>query len=140
MKHVRLIVYGGRDRDTAQCLEWLEANLMLNLEAAFNERCLITLLGEGDAKGADRAGKLYAQRYLPANALLTVKAEWERYGTKVAGPVRNAELFHRAMPHAVCEFPGGYGTANMRSLVDGYNRYSYAINPIKIIQPKGTFK
>lgn len=120
--NARIIVYGGRTLDAEACYEWLRVNLYAELARVFGKPVSrIALLAHGDADGADRGGKLYAERHLPLAVHKPVTAQWERYGRHRAGPIRNRELFQLAQPNVVVEFPGKDGTADMRSIIDDCN-------------------
>ena len=96
----RVLVCGGR---TYVDREWMRTAL----DAAHEARG-VTLLINGDAKGADRLATDWASDNGVPLALY--RAHWRKLG-KQAGPMRNAW-----MPDVVLAFPGGRGTAGMKRL------------------------
>ncbi len=100
---MKLIIAGGRDYHfTAQDIARLDA---LHAETPVSE------VVSGAAPGADRCGELWAiSKALPIKQF---PADWVKHG-RSAGPKRNAKM--AAYADAVALFPGGKGTASMRSL------------------------
>lgn len=100
---MRVIVAGGRDfQPTEEHSIWLKEKL-LELKAA-EIVC-------GMAKGADLFGfKIAKEMKLPIKEF---PANWNKYGN-LAGPIRNSEMAKNA--DACILFPGGKGTANMKTL------------------------
>ena len=72
----------------------------------------ITVLIEGEAKGADSL----ARNWAIANKikLLMFPAQWNKYG-KAAGPIRNKQMLVEGKPELVVAFlaPHSIGTRNM---------------------------
>lgn len=99
---MRVLVTGGRGYTD-------QAAVDKALDAVHAKRG-ITLLIEGGARGADRLARSWAIRNKVA--VLTVEAEWDRYG-KAAGSFRNGVMLHEHKPEGVVAFPGGAGTADM---------------------------
>ncbi len=65
------------------------SNYDLLLQAIEESGFSITCIVQGDATGADRLGKRYAdENEIP---LLTFAANWDEHG-KAAGPIRNSEM------------------------------------------------
>jgi hypothetical protein len=99
---VRVLVCGGRDYDgrkvVGACLRGV------------HERLGIALVVTGDAPGADRLAKCWADRnHIP---VCLYPANWRFLG-KRAGPTRNAAMLQFSSPDLVVAFPGGRGTQNM---------------------------
>lgn len=66
----------------------------------------------GAAPGADSVAARWAERHdVPA---LAFPAKWKKHG-KAAGPLRNAQMLAEGRPDIVIAFPGGKGTADMKS-------------------------
>lgn len=87
----------------------------LNLENSF------TVLIEGEAKGADTYGRLWAERSgVPVEAY---PAEWNRYH-HAAGPIRNKQMLEEGKPDLVVAFhndiESSKGTKSMISLAKKY--------------------
>lgn len=79
------------------------------LDEIHEKRGIVCVI-QGEARGADRAAKLWAQdRGVPTE---DYPADWERY-RKRAGLLRNAEMLVKGKPDVVVAFPGGTGTAHM---------------------------
>lgn len=95
------LVCGGRDYDAA-----LAMHAFLD---AFHAETPISLLVQGDARGADRMAATWAASRGVHYA--AVPALWNRYGN-AAGPRRNAAML-LLRPEVVIAFPGGSGTADM---------------------------
>lgn len=72
----------------------------------------ITDIIEGEARGADRLSRKYAEeRNIPVRAF---PADWNKYG-KGAGPIRNRQMLVEGTPDFVIAFrgPNSRGTQNM---------------------------
>ena len=72
----------------------------------------ITTIIEGEARGADRMAREYAERAgIPVRAF---PAKWEEHG-KAAGPIRNKVMLIEGKPDLVIAFrgPNSRGTQNM---------------------------
>lgn len=78
----------------------------------FHAKRPISLLIEGEATGADKLSRLWAEEN--NIAVRPFAANWRK--GKFAGPVRNRQMLIEGRPHVVISFPGGNGTANMLSL------------------------
>lgn len=76
---MKVIVAGGRDISNYDLL------LDAIRESGFSINCII----HGDASGADRLGKRYAEE----NSIpqVSFKADWTEHG-RAAGPIRNSEM------------------------------------------------
>jgi hypothetical protein len=70
------------------------------------------LIIHGAAPGADSVAARWAERHdVPA---LAFPAKWKKHG-KAAGPLRNAQMLAEGRPDIIIAFPGGKGTADMKS-------------------------
>lgn len=72
----------------------------------------ISVLIEGEAKGADTLARSWAYRNnIP---VLRFPANWSKYG-RAAGPIRNKQMLVEGMPELVVAFlaPESIGTRNM---------------------------
>ncbi len=67
-------------------------------------------LVNGGAKGADFAGRWWAERF--GMQVETYEADWDTHG-RAAGPIRNQRMIDEGKPDLVLAFPGGRGTADM---------------------------
>ncbi len=103
---MRVLVYGGRDFTD---YEKVKADL-----DALHARHQIKELINGTARGADSQGDRWAREN--RIKLSRFPANWDRYG-KSAGFKRNLVMAEQA-PDLGIQYPGGRGTANMRSLLD----------------------
>lgn len=100
---MRVLVCGGRDFDNYE-------ELAAALRKVDNAR-RITLLIEGGASGADTLARRWArQKGIPVD---TYRADWNRWGTKMAGEARNQRMLDEGKPDLVVAFPGDTGTADM---------------------------
>jgi hypothetical protein len=74
----------------------------------------IGLLVEGGQMGVDRICRIWAKDHgVPYD---TVEADWKRYGIK-AGPRRNRAMAMKYGYDFALVFPGGNGTADMKSVM-----------------------
>lgn len=97
----RLLVTGGRDYSDRETVARVLAPIF-----AENPGCILI---HGDARGADRLCKEYAES---RNAtIIAYPADWTRFG-KSAGPRRNSEML-KENPDLCIAFPGGDGTMDM---------------------------
>lgn len=69
----------------------------------------------GGCTGADKFGEWWAAKR--KKDLTVFKADWDHHG-KAAGPIRNRRMAEYADMCVL--FPGGKGTANMKSLAEEY--------------------
>ena len=72
----------------------------------------------GDAKGADAMADAWARTL--AVDIVRYPAKWSQYG-KLAGPIRNQDMINFGKPDLVIIFPGGRGTADMKSRAEKAN-------------------
>lgn len=99
----RVLMCGGRDYDN-----W--SYICSTLRRVHAER-QFTLLLHGRARGADSwAGYWAVHHGVP---VLTFPADWDRYGRRHAGPIRNQQMLDQGKPDLCIAFPGGSGTADM---------------------------
>ena len=100
-RNLRLIVCGGRD--------YTDRDHVFAVLDDIHAKRTISLIIEGDALGADRLARGWAQsRRVPYR---TEKPNWLQLG-RAAGPDRNAMMLS-LNPDGVVAFPGGRGTADM---------------------------
>lgn len=87
-----------------------ERALMKHVLDKVHAECNITLIIQGEAKGADS----YAKEWALSRGIhvLCFPAQWARDGRK-AGPLRNQEMLDRGKPELVVAFPGSAGTRDM---------------------------
>lgn len=118
-----MLVYGGRTYDN-------KTRLFAELDAIHRETP-VTVVIHGDARGADRLGKFWAQQQqgikiepypadwddLQAHDAKVVKREDGSFYNANAGRDRNRRMMLEGMPDIAVEFAGGSGTANMRGWV-----------------------
>lgn len=88
----KLIVAGSRDFNDFQFLE-LKLNYLLS-----NVTDEIEIVS-GCAKGADKLGEDYAEKY--GYKIKRFPAKWGEYG-RAAGPIRNGEMGDYALPDGAC--------------------------------------
>lgn len=99
---MRVIICGGRDYEPN-----LDDYTLLN---RLHMKHRFTEVVTGGARGADAAGERWAREWeVP---LRVFPADWKAYG-RSAGPKRNQTMAENA--DAIVIFPGGKGTADMRS-------------------------
>lgn len=99
---MRVLVCGSRHFNNYELLESVLSEIP------------IELLIEGEARGADKLGRQYAERReIP---FIPFPAKWTEFG-KAAGPIRNREMLESGRPDLVVAFlaPDSRGTANMIS-------------------------
>jgi hypothetical protein len=98
---MKIIVCGGRD--------YSDADRVDNILDKVHAKHTITLLIDGQARGADSLGHGWARsRGIPTKRF---PADWDKHG-KSAGYRRNEEMAAFGAD-AVVAFPGGRGTAHM---------------------------
>lgn len=104
---MKTIIAGGRDyKATLEDFKFLDSI-----------RDTITEVVEGGATGADRAGRLWAQkRNIPVK---TFEADWFTHG-RAAGPIRNEQMAKYAEKGQCILFPGGTGTQSMYNMASKY--------------------
>lgn len=114
----RVVVFGGRDYDDRRCL--------YHVLETVHERRTITCIVEGEASGADRMARQWAESRNVA--VDPYPADWdnvERPGAVVrrnkhgkfydvlAGHVRNEQMLRQGRPSLAIGFPGKTGTRDM---------------------------
>ena len=115
---MRIVVTGGRD--------FADGALVDRALSAVHRKHGITVLIQGEASGADRLCKQWAeQRNIPT---LDMAADWDDVGRPgavvrkrrdgklydaAAGGLRNQRMIDEGLPEAAVAFPGGPGTADM---------------------------
>jgi hypothetical protein len=96
---MKVLVCGGRDYNDYD-----------QVVSVLNDVKGITLIIQGDARGADTLGKRYGlDNGIPVDCY---PALWNQYG-KRAGYLRNQQMLDDGQPDLVVAFPGGRGTAMM---------------------------
>jgi len=103
---MRVLVCGDRN--------WADQVLVDNTLDDIHQNTPITLVIEGEARGADKAGRFWAEsRNIP---FAPYPANWEKYG-RAAGPIRNRQQFNEGKPDLVIAFHDNLaeskGTADM---------------------------
>lgn len=96
-----VLVCGGRKYRHDRMIDFVMTKLM---------EMGMTILVHGDATGADRLAKEWAEAHGLEH--LPFPADWNRY-KKRAGSRRNTQMIKEAKPDLVVAFPGGTGTHNM---------------------------
>ena len=116
----RIIVCGGRDYDDA-------ARIRRVLQKVWAKHPGATLV-QGGARGADRLAREWAR----ANAVPFEEypADWERDGVR-AGFTRNKKMIELPGVIGVVAFPGGPGTAMMKTLTRARKIPLYDLDPKK---------
>lgn len=99
---MRVLVCGGRNFD-----DQLMFNTFMD---AVHEKYIVTVIIEGEARGADTMARLWAENRMVE--CIKFPAKWSEYG-KAAGPMRNKQMLDAGRPELVVAFPGGSGTAHM---------------------------
>jgi predicted Rossmann-fold nucleotide-binding protein len=106
---MRLLVCGGRD--------YQDLNRVMRVLDNIHEKCGITEIIHGAAKGADSLAGQWARK----NGIreTAVPANWYPNGKldRSAGPKRNREML-AMKPDGVVAFPGGSGTADMARIAE----------------------
>lgn len=131
-----VLIYGGRNFGLApEIPEHITQDRVKSYERAFSkkkmfEACSVceqiimgigkkgfTTLISGLAKGADQIPVLMNE-YFPKDykGLLEFPANWTVHGRR-AGPLRNIQMLKEGKPNFAIGFPGGTGTAHMKSLL-----------------------
>jgi hypothetical protein len=112
---MRVLICGGRDfadvTKDGHVMEWNFMNDWLDEWHEGHEGDLTVI--HGAAKGADLTAHVWAHSI--GAYIEQYPANWERYGKK-AGYLRNKQMLEEGKPDLVIAFPGGAGTANMKSL------------------------
>lgn len=80
-----------------------------------NEEVGISTLIEGEAIGADKFSRKWAELPDVNVKVEPYPADWNRYKRR-AGPIRNRQMLEEGKPQLVVPFPGGTGTADMVSI------------------------
>lgn len=100
---MKVLVCGGRDYKN-------KTHLWHVLDQIHGGGQPITLIIEGESRGADQLAALWAaSRGVPIKPF---PADWGRYGNG-AGPIRNTQMLIEGQPDLVVSFPGRDGTADM---------------------------
>lgn len=114
---MRVVVFGGRDygHPSDRNPNWRkERNIVYATLDSFHAHNKITVLIEGEADGADKAAKAWANsKNIPVEPY---EADWDRYD-KAAGMIRNRDMLVKGKPDWGIAFPGGKGTAGMLAIL-----------------------
>lgn len=114
--HMKVLVCGGRDyNDWDTLCEVLNKYIAKITDGGVSPPTQDDLLIQGDAPGADRLAKRWAENW--SMPVQTFKADWDYYG-KRAGYLRNKRMLDEGKPDLVIAFPGGAGTAMMIKLAE----------------------
>lgn len=106
---MKVLVCGGRSFGDDALIDQTLDELWAQATRSF------TLI-HGDASGADAIANAWALAKRARGFDVKVSrfpAEWRRYGSPMAGPVRNQRMLTYGKPDLVLAFPGGSGTADM---------------------------
>lgn len=99
---MKVLVFGGREFD-----DWRLLNDALT--AVHNTRPISCII-EGEAKGADFLGRVWAKFMgMPVDPY---PADWNTHG-RAAGHIRNQQMLDQGKPNYAVGFPGGSGTTDM---------------------------
>lgn len=98
----RVLVCGGRD--------FKDYEMMRSVLLYFSPKLLI----HGAARGADSLAAAIFSDIFPTRPVKSFPANWAMHG-RAAGPIRNKQMIDEGLPTLVLAFPGGRGTADMRS-------------------------
>jgi hypothetical protein len=102
---MRVVVTGGREFDLVHEVH----PILFKIHKAFG----ITVLGHGDAEGADTLCKLWALSMgIETKDYEVTRHEWDLYGHR-AGRMRNSRMLREFKPDIGVAFPGGRGTSDM---------------------------
>ena len=113
----RILVTGSRD--------WVDEE---KIYAALRQELPVSLLIEGEAKGADTMAKQAAQRL--GIKVLPFRADWRRYG-RGAGPIRNQRMLDDGKPDLVLVFHEDL--AHSKGTKDMINRARAAGVEVKLV-------
>lgn len=91
----------------AKPLDGRDTSALLN---EIREAGTVLRIIHGDAKGADRLAKRWAEYYGVDQE--PFPADWRKHGY-AAGPIRNRQMLDEGVPNLVIGFPGGAGTKDM---------------------------
>lgn len=114
---MRVVAFGGRTYGEPSDMNpnWRKERAVVYATLdAFHEHNTITVLIEGEQRGADLASKAWA-----ISKGITVEpyaADWNRLGN-AAGPIRNRQMRDKGKPDWGIAFPGHDGTAGMIALL-----------------------
>lgn len=130
-----MLVYGGRTYDN-------KTRLFAELDA-IHRVTPVTVVIHGDARGADRLGKFWAQQQgikdeaypadwddLQAENVKAIRRTDGSFYNSAAGMNRNILMMRKGKPDIAVEFAGGNGTANMRGLV----KAEMKVRPLRYIK------
>lgn len=107
---MRVLVCGSRDLPEEEGYERVRDHLVM-LDGLHR----ITLIIEGEARGADTFARLWAS--VAGIPVMKFPADWKKYG-RAAGPIRNKQMLDEGKPDLVVAFPSkglanSKGTKNM---------------------------
>jgi hypothetical protein len=101
---MKVIVCGGRT--------FLNYDAFERFMDMINAIWRVSLVIHGGQRGADAMAKHWANQHHIDDR--PFRADWDRY-RRAAGPIRNKQMLDEGKPELVIAFPGGRGTANMRT-------------------------
>tara|TARA_R110000765_G_scaffold174374_1_gene278992 strand:- start:2138 stop:2542 length:405 start_codon:yes stop_codon:yes gene_type:complete len=116
---MKIIVCGGRNYGVAKSENYAdtmvarqERDHVRDELLKFHERYKVTEVITGGATGVDTVALNWAKD----NGLQWSRcpAQWKKYGSKAAGPIRNRQMLIDHRPDHCIVFPGGVGTEDMR--------------------------
>ncbi len=112
---MRVLVCGSRDFNDSE-----------KLKEVLDEIDITTVI-EGEAKGADKLSRIYAEhRGIPVEAY---PADWGKYGNS-AGPIRNRQMLEEGYPDQVVAFR----VNNSKGTTDMINQATKAGIEVKVIE------
>lgn len=112
-----ILIAGGREFTDS----FTEEDMFNELEFLFDKVEFRPIILNGAAKGVDQFSSKWAR--FKGYDVIEESADWKSHG-KRAGPIRNQKMFDDHFPKAAIIFPGGSGTAHMRSVIVDSKLYS----------------
>jgi hypothetical protein len=103
---MRVLICGDRN--------WASLPRLSEVMNSYHEQAGVTLVIEGEARGADKMGAIWAEsKGIPVRRF---PADWSQYG-RAAGPIRNQEMLLLGLPQIIFAFhddlKNSKGTADM---------------------------
>lgn len=118
---MRVLVCGGRD--------FTDKHLLFDTLSNLHRESPIVTIIEGDQIGADRMAGVWGRRN--NIEVLPFPADWRRYGSAMAGPVRNQKMIDEGKPDIGIAFPtGGPGTQDMMRRLRSHKLPLLVVTPL----------